>query len=49
MNSEEEKMIINDLGSLGFKNMQIQEIIKNKIQKDIILKKEIFLNQFINN
>ena len=49
MNSEEEKMIINDLGSLGFKNIQIQEIIKNKIQKDIILKREIFLNQFINN
>ena len=42
MNSEEEKMIINDLGSLGFKNMQIQEIIKNKIQKDMILKKKYF-------
>ncbi len=46
---EDVKMIINDLGSLGFKSMQINEIIKGKVQKDMILKRKIFLNQFINN
>ena len=49
LNLEDERMIINDLGSLGFKTTQIKEIIKRKMQKDIILKREIFLNQLIKN
>ncbi len=48
LNLEDEKMLINDIGSLGFKSMDIKEIIKSKKQKDIILERELFLNQFIN-
>ncbi len=49
LNLEDEKKIINDIGLLGFRCMDIKEIIKSKKQKDIILEREIFLNQFINN
>ena len=49
LNLDDEKKIINDIGSLGFRSMDIKEIIKGKKQKDIILERELFLNQFINN
>ena len=48
LNLEDEKMLISNIASLGFKSMDIKEIIKGKKQKDIILKREIFLNQFCN-
>ncbi len=46
---KEQKMIINDLSSMGFKTMKLKKIFNTKKQKDLIFTREIFLNQLKNN